>query len=608
MLYFLGAWLLLTIVCGIIGLGWLNCWRVEGFERWGDRAIVSLWLGLVTMAIALLTASLFVPLSPGVGIAIALLGVGLALTLPQTRADLARIYAIFNPKLYRACLLIALITAGFMGSQVYWIDTGLYHYGAVRWLVEHGIVPGLGLLNSRLGWQSAWFAFAAPFNPLVLDSRGTVVANGFILLLAIAHWWLAAGRLFGRKAANWSDWFIFFVYPELLGLFVLGRILAEKVALTVTWTFVNIIVSVSQDFVVALLCVIVAWTIAVIYAQKSDRTVNNRLIPLFLAAGAFAMKPTAFPLLPIATLFYLIARPLRPQRLLWAGIVVAAFLIPTMGVNIVTTGCPLSPLRVMCLDLPWTAALPGEVAKSIGLQEGGGSWQAWYDSAQPEGFYWFWLFRQWLQDSTLFAFSFMFSGVCLGLWVAIAFKQHKLRWKPLAHQYWINAMGLLGLGFILWRSPLIRFGIGYAVLIPAVLFAHGFEWYGRSRHNPLRGTQTFPTLGLERGQLWLKLRQWLHWFLWGIAAVIILRSIALSWFFLPYPLFKVPIAPAQVNDVRYFYPVERVPGIESTQMLCWGAQLPCTEYDEPQYNNIKLRKPELGIAGGFVRADYEAED
>ncbi|MEC4854015.1 MAG: hypothetical protein SAJ12_23785, partial [Jaaginema sp. PMC 1079.18] len=561
MLYFLGAWLLLAIACGITGLGWLNCWRVEGFERLDDRVIVAMWLGLVTQAIALLSASFFVALSPWVGIAIALGSVGLALALPQTRADLSQLCTFLNPKFYRTCLLIAIIAAGFMGSKVFWIDTGLYHYSAVQWLAEYGAVPGLGLLNSRLGWPSAWFALAAPFNPPLLDSRGTVVVNGFILLLAIAHWWLAVRQIFGKKEANWSDWLGFFAYPGLLGLFVLGRLVAGRIRIPATWTFVNIVVSVSQDFVVALLCVLVAWAIAVIYARNAAQNLNNRIIPLFLAAAAFAMKPTAMPLLAIATLFYLIPRPWRLQRFGVAGIVIAAFAVPTMGFGIVVSGCPLSPLRVMCWDLPWTTPLPGEVAKSLGLQDG--SWQAWYGSTPNPQFYWFWMLKKWLRDSTLFAFCCLVSGVSWAVWAIIAFKQHKLRWQPLASQYWIDAIGALGLVFLTWRSPLIRFGIGYAVLIPAVLLAMVFENQARS----------FPQ-GFVPGQLSHKLRRWSLMLLWGIAGVIVLRSVILSWFWLPQPLFEVLVAPAQVNDVRYFYPLAKVSGIESREMLCWGAQLP----------------------------------
>ena len=40
-------------------------------------------------------------------------------------------------------------------------DTLLYHAQSVRWLKEHGTVPGLANLNSRIGFNNAWFVTAA---------------------------------------------------------------------------------------------------------------------------------------------------------------------------------------------------------------------------------------------------------------------------------------------------------------------------------------------------------------------------------------------------------------------------------------------------------------
>ncbi|MFP4007675.1 MAG: LIC_10190 family membrane protein [Spirulinaceae cyanobacterium] len=595
MLYFLGAWLLLTIVCGIMGLGWLNCWRVEGFDRLDDRAMVSLWLGLVTMAIALLTASLFVPLSPGVGIAIALIGVGLALFSPRTRADLTQFKSYINKTWGLIVLAIATLAAALMNMQVRWIDTGLYHYGAIRWLSEYGAVPGVALIHSRLGWASAWFALAAPFNPLMLETQGVATINGFILFLAIAHWWLALRRVVTTRS-RFSDLLVFWAYPLILGFILIGRTVIKE--LPVIWAFINLIISTSPDFAVMLLITLTAWSILVlVQAQKQPGRGNlrGRWIPLVLALGAFAIKPTAFPLLPIAGLFYLCDRPLQWQRWLAAGTIATVFLLPPMAFATITSGCPLSPSRLMCFDLPWTVPLLPEVAKSLGMEEGG--WQAWYSSPETGPLSWWDGMKQWAEAQTLLSLL-LFLGV-LSLIAFGTFLVRQKQFKAFAQngQLWVLAIAILGWGFLLWRSPLLRFGWGYGVLIPALAIASICHW--RWGYLPLPPVFLSPVR---------KEQKWLSWFFGSWLAAIGLATLLQPELIMPEPLPQVNVAPATINDVRYFYPTEKYPNIDSREMLCWGAPLPCTEYDEPQDNNIRLRKPELGIAGGFVRADYEAED
>jgi hypothetical protein len=73
MLYFILVWTLLTIGCASWGLGLLNL--LEGVLRekdrhlWrrGNRVIIATWLGMLAISIVLLTAALFVPLSPQFG-------------------------------------------------------------------------------------------------------------------------------------------------------------------------------------------------------------------------------------------------------------------------------------------------------------------------------------------------------------------------------------------------------------------------------------------------------------------------------------------------------------------------------------------------------------
>lgn len=69
------------------------------------------------------------------------------------------------------------VIANLTTQRVTWYDVGLYHFGSIRWLAEHGAVPGLALINSKFGFTSSWFALAAPFNPEIFGSRVSAVTK-----------------------------------------------------------------------------------------------------------------------------------------------------------------------------------------------------------------------------------------------------------------------------------------------------------------------------------------------------------------------------------------------------------------------------------------------
>ena len=60
---FLIAWLGLLWFSFGIGTAILHRLQGNSFERVGDRFIISIWLGIIVISIALLTVSLFLPLS-----------------------------------------------------------------------------------------------------------------------------------------------------------------------------------------------------------------------------------------------------------------------------------------------------------------------------------------------------------------------------------------------------------------------------------------------------------------------------------------------------------------------------------------------------------------
>ena len=90
-----------------------------------------------------------------------------------------------NPYLFALgciCIFPVIVMAS---APVGYFDTGLYHAQAVKWINEHGTVPGLGNLHHRLAFNSSWFYFSAFFDILAFDGKTAHLVNIFPIALAL---------------------------------------------------------------------------------------------------------------------------------------------------------------------------------------------------------------------------------------------------------------------------------------------------------------------------------------------------------------------------------------------------------------------------------------
>lgn len=87
-------------------------------------------------------------------------------------------------------------------------DTGLYHAQAIRWIEEYGVVPGLGNLQMRLAYNSAFMSLQALFSLGWLVGQSLHSLNGFFCFATLT-WALTTIRVRSteeRKAWQTSDW------------------------------------------------------------------------------------------------------------------------------------------------------------------------------------------------------------------------------------------------------------------------------------------------------------------------------------------------------------------------------------------------------------------
>ncbi|MEM9486439.1 MAG: hypothetical protein AAGA83_22405, partial [Cyanobacteria bacterium P01_F01_bin.116] len=385
MLYSIAAWGLLGLASWSIGLTVLKGLRVNCFIRQGDRLVVAIWLGLVLLSNGLLTLALGTALSPGVAMAIAMGTIFLAYCW---RCELRQTLPTLSLLQWGGLLAGLLMVAYYTSQRVTWIDAGLYHFGATRWLAEFGAVPGIALLLDNFGFTSAWFALAAPLSPTTIAPRVSAVANSFVLLTMMGAGLIALRRcLYGYAWV--SDWFM-----------VAATVLVLPVLFLTTFMSA-ILVSPSPDIPVIFLTIMVAWSILIAVnssgadAQTVDDVGDHNLktplldvstIPLILSAGALSMKLTALPLLPVALLFYWTRKSFSINRFLVGGMLVLVMLLPTIVMGVVNSGCPFYPVSTLCLDLPWT--LSAEEANNAAEMIRG--WDRWFGTPPADANPLFW--------------------------------------------------------------------------------------------------------------------------------------------------------------------------------------------------------------------------
>jgi hypothetical protein len=574
MIYFILVWNVLIAVCWIVGTGVLLRLRASSFHRLGDRLIIAVWTGVVLLAITLLATSLVLPLSPLVGIIVAVTLSCAALSDHQVRAELMGLKQKISTATIAVGFALEAAIAALTSHEVTWIDTGLYHYGIIQWLAKFGTVPGLALLFSNLGFTSSWFALAAPLNSELLDARASAIINGFIFLIVLLHFCICLRRI-GLKAAQVADWLI------VCSLIFLTPFIATNNLLAL------ILVSASPDLPVIFLPLIITWSIIIISntdqqsnAQKllQQETERVRLLPLILAIAAVTIKLTALPLLLVCLIFQTTSR--KPVRQLFLSMALMVLLLtPFLAASVLTSGCPLYPSSAFCLNLPW--AIPRQAAAATA--RGTHGWAPWSFSSLSNQNFGSLLF-QWISSNKLNLAMAIFIILAIGF-TLYGLAVPKLRRTP--GYIWTILLSTSGIGFLWITAPFFRFALGYLILLPAlstaILLQASLFW---DRLNFPQQIVNFVRLLNTRRAISLNLS--------FISAFVIILALAYSiqhtQILLPPPLKKVQFTQKQINDISYRSPVNDV---------CWSTEIPCAFKPE----KIRLRDPAHRLQAGFIRSD-----
>ncbi|MFL6253611.1 MAG: hypothetical protein ACJ74T_01175, partial [Pyrinomonadaceae bacterium] len=380
--------------------------------------------------------------------------------------------------------------------------------------------------------------------------------------------------------------------------------------------------SASPDLPLFFLALTVVWAISLLEEEKGGAAA--RLLPVLLAAGAVGLKLNGLPLLVVASVYYVRGGGFSTRRLLTAGALVALMLLPTIAHGVVTSGCPVFPSKLLCVEAPWSV---GE-AEAERLTRVIRDWSRWNGTGLHWKNDWSWL-GPWatkgFTSKNLFVTPLCLLTACAGAFVraktrlraqgtlvllagcaglllyfvlrggevlmvsvtaAAVVAVLTRRGGQFAGRAWILAAGLAGMALTLFAAPAFRFGLGYtavlfgALLVPAVVRLAGEAGAVGVRRVTLAALLTAcglifftMTLALEAGARA------------GEGVEGRFRRLLLP----PALPEAAPVA-REVNGLRYFVP--------SFGELCWATELPCAQTELPR--DVTLRDPERGLRGGFV--------
>jgi hypothetical protein len=580
------SWLVLLVVSFEVGSTVLDLIREPAFKRVGDRFVIAVWLGILVVANMLLAMSVITSLSL---FKLLVLSFGLILS----SLFLSRRLQLETLRPYLSTWLIVsfaalLLTISYVTTQVVtWYDTGGYHFGIIKWLSKYGSVPGLALLYYGFGYTSSWFALAASFNDWIFDARASTLTGGFAFLMVILHLWMCLVRVVAKRAKV-EDWFI--IIASLLALSVITRY--------------EIYVSPSQDLPVIILTLVTAWSIIVATGASSQ----SRLTPLLLSAGAVSIKLSAVPLWMFSSCLYLVSEKFTIKRILTLAGISFFVLFSFLTVQMMTSGCFLYPSSLVCLDLPWT--IGGERTKEVMEQILKAA--QWSSVVPPERGSWDWAL-QWIVVE-----KYQTALILLAIFCFLFLKRDLLgglcQWVK-----WVLAMGIGGFVYTLFLGPTWRYSLGYLVIIPGAILSLRCARMNLFRKMTLSCHQTPPiclsllSIIILLVSIMVNNLKPFNYLRMEIAEAIRSGGISTA----SYDKYRVLLPPKILNfnlEVRYLggTPVFSLSDLTLIQKQssnvnyfkptsgyqCWDAELPCSQ--ALTYDNIDLRDPRRGIAGGFI--------
>ena len=437
--------------------------------------------GIVLVTVYAQIVSLFTKVSLGANLVLLALSVLIAVYYREELSDdflsmLGKLKAGANFYVYLAVFLI--MAYGTSHGYMHY-DSDLYHAQAIRWIEEYGIVRGLGNLHVRLAYNSSAFPLSALYSFRFLGGQSYHVMSGFFALLLA--WQCVDIKNFVRRG-----------HPVISDF-------ARLAAIYYLFTIYDEMMAPASDYFLSCLVfyIIIHWLDMNV---RHERSYLPYILLALLGVFAITIKLSAAPMLlltivPIYKLFH--NRTKEKMRAFWVSVALAfVIVLPFLIRNIILSGWLLYPVTFLdFFGFYW------EIPKGL----------AAYDALEIRTFgrgyndvatYGNVTMREWVPNwfasitglnkiMLVLALLSIVAYVIYLVYFVLAFageKSEKLKSFnnskvfEISHRSMLSMADFLTIGgtligcFAFWflSAPLIRYGIVYVWLLPAVILGRTF--------------------------------------------------------------------------------------------------------------------------------------
>lgn len=352
---------------GICYLFLIYCLLFQAYLGWGKLAASALgihlherescfplvWLGWAISLVLFQTVQLFLPLTPWLSAVFFLVGLLFLLRHNSGREGILAGFRTIGVGYWLVLVLGGVWIAGHALTEPKLYDSGLYHFNAIRWLLEYPLIPGLGNLHGRLAFNQSFFAYVASLQAFPPFSYGHNLANSFLLILVFAE---CIFPLFVRARTT----------TELSRLMLLVK--AACIPLILIYGRNYALSSPSPDLGSAILRIVLFYNFVEMLGgfRAGQRDTAGIKLTMFLAAVAITVKLSnimfAVSLICLCSFLYLAGRSKAPSTGNGRDVWYVVFLLLSIGLwagrGIILSGCPAYPSSALCLDVEW--AVPAD--------------------------------------------------------------------------------------------------------------------------------------------------------------------------------------------------------------------------------------------------------
>jgi hypothetical protein len=359
----------------------------------------------------------------------------------------------FEKKMIVSVIFIAASTLVFAycASRGYFhYDSDLYHGQSIHWIEDYGVVKGLGLLNGRTAYNSSSFALQALYSFAFLGGMSYHSCAGFFALM-IFFSAIRVVHVFRDKKVLLSD------FARLSAIYYIGNICDE-------------ISAPASDYFTMMLFLYIL--IRVTEGVERKAGADYYAIPALLSFFDMTVKLSAAPLCMITLIPVVkLIREKKYARILMYGCIVMVILLPYFIRNYFISGWLLYPSVAIDIFNPeWKITRESAMADSAYIVAFGRGFSNMGAADMPVS-EWFPVWYAELGRTWKVMLYTGLMGSCIWLLELIkGLIVRKNRYDGFAEINYTVFSVLVSFGFWFMSSPLVRYGQGYMIALPAFTF------------------------------------------------------------------------------------------------------------------------------------------